>query len=355
MTGGPERPVAPPKSPLSAPVAAVAAACGRPWYRQPKARIATATKTSAQIAHRSARSSTTLRRYAPRGTVTVAATHSSPVRRRSITRRAGGTNGPASANSSSSATGTATAGQYSAASEGERMSAEPKPENPRTTPARSAASIAAANVAERTSRLAPPAWTTAAHRRTPGGSADEPRLERDAALAPPGGGGAAALRRLADEQVLHVALDVGGAGGGEVVVQVRRVHACHGELRRAFVYRANGATCGARPLSCVRGPLSCAPGARRVPRRRGSRSEGARRRGAFPTLSAPPRSPRRGCVPPPRRGRRRRPAAGDGAAPSAASTSCPRPAPPRGRSRRRRGVRSGRRSRVAASPRSFPA
>src|SRR3954469_3828188 len=214
MTGGPERPVAPPKSPLSAPVAAVAAVCGRPWYRQPKARIATATKTSAQIAHRSARSSTTLRRYAPTGTVIVAATQSSPVRPRSITRRAGGTNGPASANSSSSATGTATAGPYSAASEGERMSAEPKPEKPRTTPARSAAPIAAANVAERTSRLAPPAWTTAAHRRTPGGSADETRLERDPAVAPRE---AATPLRLADQHVLHVALDVGGAGRGEVV------------------------------------------------------------------------------------------------------------------------------------------
>src|SRR3954468_6753959 len=112
-----------------------------------------------------------------------------------MTLRAGRSKGPASPNSSRSATGTATAGPYSAASDGERMSAEPKPEKPRTAPARIAAPTAAANVAERTSRLAPPAWTTAAHRRTPGGSADETRLERDPALAPRGGEGAAALRR----------------------------------------------------------------------------------------------------------------------------------------------------------------
>src|SRR3954447_6141904 len=43
------------------------------------------------------------------------------------------------------------------------MSAEPKPEKPRTAPARTAAPTAAANDAERTSRVVPPAWITARH------------------------------------------------------------------------------------------------------------------------------------------------------------------------------------------------
>src|SRR4051794_41612829 len=98
------------------------------------------------------------------------------------------------------------------------MSAEPKPEKPRTTPARSAAPIAAANVAERTSRLSPPAWTTAAHRRTPRGADHEPRPERDPAPPRRRRGGAAAARRPAGEGPLPVALRVGrrrrGRGGG---------------------------------------------------------------------------------------------------------------------------------------------
>src|SRR4051812_30538012 len=219
--------------------------------------MATATKTSAQIAQRSVRSSTMVRTYAPMGTVIAAATHRTPVRARSITRRAGGTNGPASANSRRSATGTATAGPYSAASDGDRMSAEPKPEKPRTTPASNAAPIAAANVAERRSRLAPPAWTTAPHRRSPDGSADEARLQGHAAAAVACGGEAAgAPLLLADRRVLHRALDLCGAGGGEVVVEDGRVHESHGALRRPFAHRANAATCRPRSLSCGRRPLS---------------------------------------------------------------------------------------------------
>src|SRR4051794_41801772 len=104
------------------------------------------------------------------------------------------------------------------------MSAEPKPEKPRTTPARSAAPIAAANVAERTSRLAPPAWTTAAQRRTPRGSADEPRPERGPARAPPRGRGAAAPRGGGGPQLLPVPPPVPGGGGGGGGGGVRRVH-----------------------------------------------------------------------------------------------------------------------------------
>ena len=93
--------------------------------------------------------------------MTAAAAHSERVRRRSTSRAAGGTNGPERTSSRSSATGTAISGPYSADSEGDRISAEPKPEKPRTTPASSAANIAAAKVAESTSTLAPAAWITA--------------------------------------------------------------------------------------------------------------------------------------------------------------------------------------------------
>src|SRR6185295_10432039 len=232
------------------------------------------------------------------------------------------------------------------------MSAEPKPEKPRTTPASTAAPTAAANSAEKTSRLAPPTCTTAGHRRTPGGSADETRDQRGAAGAAAGGEAAApGLRRLTDLQVPRGALDLGGAGGGEVVVEDARVHAFHGELRRPRAHRADGASLRAGPLRCDRPPLrrDCgarrpAPGtdaaserdrradgrplrltpnvrrgrasrrARRVPRRRESRSAAARRLGVSPRPSAPPRRPRRGCVPPPRPRRPPFPAAGDGGA-----------------------------------------
>src|SRR3954447_23551604 len=105
------------------------------------------------------------------------------------------------------------------------MSAEPKPEKPRTTPASSAAPTAAANSAERTSRLVPATCSTAGHRRTPAGSADEARGQGGAAGAAAGGEAAApGLGRLADREVPRGPLDVGGAGGGEVVVEDARVH-----------------------------------------------------------------------------------------------------------------------------------
>src|SRR3954465_12994416 len=136
------------------------------------------------------------------------------------------------------------------------MSPEPKPEKPRTTPASSAAPTAAANSAERTSRLAPATCTTAGHRRTRGGSADE-ACDQGGAAASAAGGEAAVpgLGGLADLQVPGAALDVGGAGGGEVVVEETRVHAFHGALRRLRAHRADGASFGAGPLSCDRPPL----------------------------------------------------------------------------------------------------
>src|SRR5690349_18923203 len=112
------------------------------------------------MAQRRVTSSTTVSSRAPSGTVTTAAAQSSATRGRSARRSAGGTNGTTSASSSSSATGTATPGPYSADSEGDRISAEPKPEKPRTVPASSAAPTATANAADVTSRLAPPASIT---------------------------------------------------------------------------------------------------------------------------------------------------------------------------------------------------
>src|SRR3954454_19281851 len=189
--------------------------------------------------HRSVVASITESTYAPTGTMTAAARHSVAVRRRSTSFSAGGTNGPASANSRSSATGTATAGPYSAASEGERISAEPKPEKPRTAPARTAAPTAAANDAERTSRVVPPAWITArddpwpaASRATLGIASGGTRLAAGHRTAAAGGaarGGADAARALdaVGMAVEPAALGVRGEAVGEVDVH-QVLHVIHG-------------------------------------------------------------------------------------------------------------------------------
>src|SRR3954466_8334394 len=213
--------------------------------------------------HRSVVASITESTYAPTGTMTAAARHSVAVRRRSTSFSAGGTNGPASANSRSSAPGTAPAGPYSAASEGERISAEPKPEKPRTAPARTAAPTAAANDGGGARGAPPPAWITA--RDDPWPAARGPcygRLRRRA-----GGDG----RR--------------GAGGREPGRDGRGA----GARRRRDGRRASGAR---RPRrSCRRGRRSsdsaCHPcSATTAPATSGGRSD-LRREGPYAVRSAP--------------------------------------------------------------------
>src|SRR3954447_12743839 len=140
------------------------------------------------------------------------------------------------------------------------MSAEPKPEKPRTAPARMAAPTAAANDAERTSRVVPPAWITArddpwpaASRATLGIASGGTRLAAGHRTAAAGGaarGGADAARALdaVGMAVEPAALGVRGEAVGEVDVH-QVLHVIHGRLRRAPPHRADGATCGADPLT----------------------------------------------------------------------------------------------------------
>src|SRR3954447_19137796 len=102
------------------------------------------------MTQRSARASMTASAQAPSGTVIVAAADSSAMRRQSTSRATLGTSGTARASSSSNATGTATLGPYRADRDGAATSADPKPENPRTNPARIAAPAAAAKVHDTT-------------------------------------------------------------------------------------------------------------------------------------------------------------------------------------------------------------